>query len=309
MARAPKITMPRIAEWLREGVGQGHGEDYRPLPFLEIRRWNPSAISNQVWDWLPPFIRHGHFWCRSEWYLALLFTWVGARVREQYPLWPWRHPHPAYGMDQDIDATLPWSSGIIQICRDAGIDHGFFVGTRIPYIWSLDLLLALTWVQEPTSGTLLVSVKPQPIERHLMPDPIDRHLEKLEIERRYAVEIRSPYLIATATQFPGPLLGQLEWLKSASLMPQGGAHDAILQSFLDKYSPDLADRPPADWIDLLESDFCIERSVATYVIQHCLWKQYIDCDLSKHLDMEQPPHPGGMALRDTLRNYLASRQP
>lgn len=110
MARAPKVTWERLDDAIDAGHGTGHGETYKPM--LEIKRWNPSPVSVQVRKALPPFERVCNFFSRSEWLLGLLFAWLGALIREQFPLWPWSHPHPAYGLNDDCDKDLLWSIGM-----------------------------------------------------------------------------------------------------------------------------------------------------------------------------------------------------
>ena len=145
MSRPPKTTWVRLKNHLQIGHGSGHGQGYRSL--WELKRWNASPMSVQVLKPVPPFARSCHFFSRSEWLLAIVFSWLGAHVREQYPLWPWSHPHPLYGLNADRDAALPSSPGMMEICTKLGIDHGAFVGTRIPYIWTIALALASSWTK------------------------------------------------------------------------------------------------------------------------------------------------------------------
>lgn len=302
MARAPKITFDRLESLIQDGHGTGHGENYKPM--LEIKRWNPSPVSTQVLDRVPPFERPCHFFSRSEWLLALLFSWAGAQVREQYPLWPWSHQHPLYGLESERDTSLPWSAGMMEICWEYGIKHGNFPGTKIPYIWTMDLVLTLPWVANDQNACCLVSVKPLGAERYLYIDPLDRGPEKLEAERQYALSLGVPYFVGDRSLYPGDLFGQLEWLAKAADLPENSPNHIRLERFLDQYAGEASDLPLLESRHRLEKDFDATTNEAKYLVQHCLWHQHIDCDLSRDIDMRVSPRPGGRALQAALRQML-----
>lgn len=148
--------------------------------------------------WSSPFTRSGavSFFLYSEFHMTLLFGWVGAWIREQSPALPWRHFHPEYGRNLQDDASLRKSLGMLQICRDAGIRRGTFVGINISYIWSFDLCLTLPWIESPGKRSVRVSIKPLEANRFQHVDPLDRGVEKLEGERRYAHQLGIGYLVA-----------------------------------------------------------------------------------------------------------------
>jgi len=124
------------------------------------------------------------------------------RLREQYPLWPWSHHHPEFGRNFADDASLPRSVGMQAICSEAGIRHGVFIGTDIPYIWTIDLCLTLPWITSPQRRSTLVSIKPLQADRYLHIDPLDRGPEKLEAERRYALQLGVHYTVGDASLYP-----------------------------------------------------------------------------------------------------------
>jgi hypothetical protein len=299
MGRAPKVSWDRVYSLLASGHGTGFGEDY--LPPLQIKRWNPSPMSVQVLKPLPPFLRRCHFFSHSEWFLALLFSWIGALIREQYPCWPWPHQHPEYGRRPEVDTTLPWSDGMISICRDMGISHGCFVGTDIPYFWTMDLALTLPWVDNPARACCLVSIKPLESERYLYIDPLDRGPEKLEAERRYSKALGVPYFIGDRSLFPGPLFSQLEFLAASAILPDRNPLRATLRRFLDAHGNDLAIYPLSDIPARLQLDYGVTSNHATFLLNHILWHQLVDCDLSINTKNSLPPRPGGRTLRDALR--------
>jgi hypothetical protein len=308
MARAPYITDEYLKKLILGGAGMGYGEDYRP--FLEIRRWNPSPVSTQVvgGSAVPPFRRQGHFFSLSEWRLSLLYAWAGCWVREQFPLWPWPHPHPLAGWG-NAPSDLPQSEGLWALCRESGIDHGYFPGTRIPYFWTIDLSLILPWIEDPAQACCFVSVKPLQAERYLYVDPLDRSAEKLEMERRYAKSMGIHYFLGDRSLYPGTLLDNLDWLHKAAVIPAGHPRKAILDAYLDQHGHAMNVEPPLEWRARLQKDFGAAVDVADFLVHHCLWNQYVDADISIPLDLSQPVRSGGQALCAAVRASLQGAHP
>ena len=302
MGRRPRVNWERVRAAIQAGSGTGHGNDYKP--FLEIRRWNASPVSTQGRKALPPYPRICHFLSHSEWFLALVFSWLGALVREQFPIWPWRHPHPLAGLRVELDGELPWSIGMEGVCRSAGIRHGTFPGTSIPYIWTIDLALTIPWSTVGIPGCCFVSIKPLESERYLYVDPIDRGPEKLEGERRYAESLGIPYVVGDRTRYPGDMLGQLELLASTAALPKTSRRWPILQQFLEHHGHELQNYPPVEWMLRLQRDFGAKRAEADYLVQHCIWHQVIDLDVSRFMDFEKCPIPGGRRLKEELRKSI-----
>lgn len=300
---APRITERLLKGYASEGRGFGLGEDYRP--WIQLRRWNSSPVSVQTFGRVPPFKREASFLCRSEWLLSLVLSWVGCHVREQFPLWPWRHMHPLYGRGTRFDVDLATSSGTIELCRRAGIEHGRFIGTSFPYIWTMDLCATLAWLPVEHQTCALISVKPLSSEQYTGDiDPIARGPEKLEVERLYAQEMGLPYFVADRSIYPGALLGNLEWLHSAVFVSSNHPVATALPRLLQEQEPWLQCSPPNEWKARLQSDFCLSDAYADAAVQNILWHQWVDIDLSRNLDLDAAPRPGGWKLRDAIRANL-----
>lgn len=301
---APRVTERLIRGYIEKGRGLGFGESYQP--FIQLKRWNASPVSTQTIGRLPPFGRDAHFLSRSEWLLALLLSWAGCHVREQLPMWPWSHPHPLDGNPGREVAALPWSSGTIELCRCAGIRHGVFVGTKLPYIWTLDLVANLAWRVPPALSCVILSVKPLNSEQYTGDiDPIARGPEKLEIERRYAAELGIKYIVGDRTRFPGALLGQLEWLSGAAVVAADSDVARGVQELLTCRGDTLPQLPPTDWHQMLVRDHRLRPEQADVAIQHILWHQHVDTDLSRQWQPEDCVRPGGRKLREAIRRYLS----
>jgi hypothetical protein len=300
---APRVTIDLLRRYIAEGRGMGHGESY--LAFIQLMRWNASPISVQTFGSIPPFRRRTHFLCRSEWLIALLLAWIGCHVREQLPMWPWRSPNLLHGLNESLDARLTWSPGTIALCRELGIDHGYFVGTSIPYVWTLDLVATLAWLPIEQSKAAVVSVKPLAHETYAGDtDPIARGPEKLEVERQYATRTGLSYFVADRSLYPGHLLGQLELYSSAANLPPGHSAQIAQSRLLDSKGDSLAQEPPTAWRDRLMKDWGLSQPDADLAVSNIIWNQLIDVDLTQEVQMEDPIRPGGRGLQKALRKWI-----
>lgn len=299
----PKVTWENVRSAIEGGLGVGFGENYKPI--LSIKRWNASPVSVQVLKALPNFNRQCHFFSHSEWLLALLFSWIGCHIREQFPLWPWPSNHPEFSRFPELDYRLESSIGMLEICKDAGIPHGNFIGTDIPYIWSIDLCAYMPWIRDITQATCFISVKPLASEQYMQVDPLKRGVEKLECERRYAQQLGINYFVGDRSLFSGPIFANLEMLAPAAYLPKNHTWAKILHSFLEKHHHQLQSEPIGYIREKLLYDFNCEESTASYLKNHILWNQYVDCDLSKHIKDSIPPIKGGKQLVQSLRNSLS----
>lgn len=210
-----------------------------------------------------------------------------------------------YGLHPQLDDRLSWSSGTKALCRAAGITHGTFPGTSVPYIWTIDLAVTLAWLPPEDQTCALISVKPLQSKQYSGDiDPTGRGPEKLEIERRYAAELSIPYFVGDRSIYPGPLLGQLEWLSSSATLQEHLPAWRGLQELLQHHGPELRVTPPTEWLERLTRDFRLSVEDAGFVLRHIMWNQLVDIDLARFIDMNESPRPGGLHDREMLRKLL-----
>lgn len=302
MAKKIKITWPVIKQMIAEERGIGFGEDYKP--WLDITRSSTSKVSTQVTQPLPPLRRRCNFMSESEYLTALVLTWTGADVREQLPLWPWEHPHPENGRNIANDNLLPGSPGMIDICQDIGIAHGTFPGTRIPYIWTIDLCAHLPWIRDPMKSTLMVSVKPEETISANGENAFNRARQKLEGERRYCQISNIKYLSGDHTVFPKNIFAVLDSLRGSAVIPDYHPAKNIMHTFLSKHFIHLKTEPLNYTISVLKSDYACDHKTACLIMNHLLWHQIIDVDLTRKFNYFNPPIAGGRKLKEKIQKNL-----
>ncbi len=295
--RRRAMTWDKLNTRIQQGYGMGHGADYQP--WLTLRRKNSSRESNQVAAHLHPLHRPGYFFSRGEYQIALLLLWLGIHdLREQYPLWPIAHPHPLYGAPGTDGLQLGYCTGLLDIAAEAGIEHGHFPGTDIPYVATIDFLITV----RDGSDFDLVAISCKPIE-----DPAQevkwRTLERLELERRYAERNGIRYLIISSRFVPILMAGQLEWcMERASLADTPHLAQSVL-GFSREFTsaPNLA---VSDAVARASESQQLSLEEGWAVFRHCAWTQAIDIDLSTPLLTSYPARRSGRTLRERLRRSL-----
>lgn len=290
-----------LKQYIMDGRGQGWGMSY--LPWLWIRRRNPSPVSNQVAGaMLPGLNRECCFLARVEWLIALLCFWLGALdVREQFPLWPWEHPHPLEDILFGQNNVLPASVGLLAIAKEAGIDHGRFVGSNVPYCATTDLVVTV----QGQDGLRLAAIPVKAAKPLLEAEPADRAIERLELERRYHGALDNHFGgVATEELISKVLGGQLVWFSSAARLPP--TLDDPLRTI--EFALAFEDAAPCGTIESavnsVSARMGLDLSDGNLLFRHCVWTRLIDVDLSYDVEMTYPPRRGSARLVSLLRHKL-----
>lgn len=269
---------------MRDGRGQGHGDRYQP--WLWIRRKNTSSKGNQVTDSLPGYRRASHFLARVEWHVGLLCLYLGARdVREQFPLWPVAHPHPLNDLFLMSGLVRPQHRGLLDIAREAGIEHGSEVGfPDVPYVATLDLAVTLAVGQ----AVRLVGVSLKPLGDVLEAEPLDRMLERLELERRYFAESGDRYVIADQSLLGRYTGGNLETFSAAQQLP---AHLSCL-TLVNDFSAHLVEVAKqatiSEAINHVGGEMRLASFDANLLWRHAVWTRRVGVDITKPIELGRP---------------------
>ncbi len=293
-ARRKARAYSKLYQAIRAGLGQGHGRAYQA--WLQLRRKNSSPNSNQVVSWMPLLNRPAHYLSRGEYQTALLLLWLNVSdLREQYPIWPFSHPHPLQGALEAEGLSYRFAQGLLSIAQAAGIDHGEDIGSGLPYVATLDFLITIPGKEGPRLA--IFSSKPAPGGDDM---PKWRMLERLELERRYAEEISARYFVTSSALVPGEMAGQLEcWLRSAAL--DGAAELLSLAEPFAEYFTRQPEWPVIEVVRAAAKALAIPQDEVWRLFGHCAWTQKIDVDPTRRVLATYPICPGGRKLKEVLQ--------
>lgn len=293
------MSWEKLDARLSLGDGQGHLEGYRA--FLQVTRSNIARQGNQAVGPLPNYRRRFNFLSRVERHVALACTWLGALdVREQFPLWPWPHAHPLSDWPHATVSANP-APGLLDIAREAQIDHGHWVGSRVPYVATLDLMLTVGTLEAPR----LAGIACKPKELLTLGEKSERRLARLELERRYCQAVGATHVIVDRGNVPQTLAANLEALApDAGLLARTGAHGSY-ERLCDLLTTRLlaGESIRAAVFAAVAGASCFDRD-GWDAFRLLAWTQAVDIDLSRPIHHTQPVTPGGRALRATMRRQL-----
>lgn len=171
----------KIARFIKEGRGEGHGRDYQP--WLTIQDVSSHGRSTRIH--CRKTQREHHLLSDNETAVFLLLDWSDAvtDIREQFPL--------------DRELTR-------RIATEMGVTHPIDPHTRCDIVMTTDFLVDMRVGNE--TKLMLRSVKPS-VE---LED--NRTLEKQEIERRYWEIKGEDWGLIADTDLPEQRIKNLRWL-------------------------------------------------------------------------------------------------
>lgn len=290
------MNWDKLQARLLRGDGQGHNEHYRA--FLQVTRSNITSQGNQAVGSLPRYRRRFNFLSRVERHVALTCVWLGALdVREQFPLWPWAHAHPLSDWPQACVAG-PAVPGLLTLARDANIAHGYWVGSRVPYVATLDLMVTVGSLEAPR----LAGIACKPKELLALGVKSQRRLARLELERRYCRAIGASHVIVDRSDVPQTLAANLE-----ALAPDERLRTWMRSQVFDQLREALVPRLVAGAPIRAAVEAAAQRVRCTLAegwdaFRMLAWTQVIDIDLARPVHHTQAIVPGGHALQASLRH-------
>lgn len=288
-----RMTHEKLRLLIKAGYGQGHRQRYKPWLRVTKRDMSPVGFVGHLAS--PELGRLHHFRSWAERRTIQMARWLGAvDVREQYPMWPQTHPHPGTGLWEYKHRERV--KGLIEIADEAQIPHGYFVGTNIPYVGTLDSLT--TW-KMANGETTLIALDNKPEEILQSPKQYWRARERLELARRYCIECNIKHLIIHAENFPEELSNNLDAL--SPVMTTKAMSKTIYKEIVERLSEYGYKQSPAEIILRIAKHRHSDPLDLHRYFHLALWRLDIDHDLAEPFDPAEPLQAGGIALRRQLR--------
>ncbi|AWI54806.1 hypothetical protein DEH84_16315 [Aquabacterium olei] len=284
----------QVARAIRLGHGQGRGDSYQP--WIRIRKNFSSPTSHQVFDSVGIQARNHHFLSKLEFHTALLISYLGAtELRECLPLWPFEHPHPDAGLDSEWVERQDSVPGLLEIASNAGIDHGTYAGTTVPYIASIDLMFRLQ--QGPRWRLLGISCKPKDVT-----EKSARAQERIELDRLYCSAVGAHHVHEDGASLNTELIQQLIVMRPAVTFMRLNRQTARFHDFLGSFN-ELADVCPlADAALAAGRKVGVGQEESFAFFRLGAWLHLIDIDLSQRVQMRKPIKRGGTSVIEWLRS-------
>jgi len=289
-----KRKLAAVQRAINEGCGQGRGEAYRP--WIRITRRFSSPASHQVFAALSVHRRNHHFLSKLEHHTALVLAYLGAtEIRECLPMWPTQHPHPWLRDADDVP-------GLLEIADEAGIDHGTFVGTTVPYIGSLDIMLEMPW----RGGVTYVGVSCKPDAIH---DASPRAKERVELDRRYCDCVGAHHVREGGQGLNETLIKNLAAYRPLHSELMEFRTAACLSDFCGEFAETSRRMVLHEAITEAGLRLGLHGGQASMLWRIAIWLHRIDIDLTRPVSMSRQIRPGGGRVRAALEErFLGGAQ-
>jgi hypothetical protein len=269
----------QVANWIRAGRGQGRGNDYSP--WIRITRGFSSPVSHQVFSALPLHKRNHHFLSQMEYHTAIQLAYLGAvELRECLPMWPMEHQHP---IDTDPRSR---AVGLLDIAANAGIEHGNFVGSEVPYIASIDIFVSINW--NAKLYQLGVSCKPTQILNRSC-----RAQERTRLDELYCHSVGAIHHREGGTNFNPFLVQNLDTYRPSKAEISDFSTTSQLIEFSENLNEPTAENQPLHVsISLAAKAVKVEHHKASALWRVGAWLHLIDIDMGQRVSMLQPIRRG-----------------
>ena len=299
---AAVMTEARLAQLRRDGCGTGRDEGYKA--WIRIRRKLSSPVSNLHSMTNPMYRRSLNLLSGLEFSAANVALWLGANeVREQHPFWPEEHPHPCTGRHPDLDRELGPAPGLLDLAKEAGIKHGVYPGTRLPFVATIDFTVATgAW---HASRLTHWSCKP----RSLLDSAPNRErmLERIELERMYSHAVYAVHVVIDGTHFTRDLITNLDWCRPLRSEMRCPAHRDRLPEFCGLFmscAQDSIERA----IRFAAEKMMIPKLDSEALFRTAAWLGLINIDLSVPIILSRPLRRDSTQLKERLRKELLGEQ-
>lgn len=276
------MTEAKVKRLLAAGYGSGRDENYQA--WIRIRRKLSSPVSNLHCMTSPVYTRSLNLLSGLEHAAANVALWLRCNeIREQHPFWPWDHPHPGTGRHPDLDRAFTQAPGLLEIAKSAGIKHGVYPGTNVPFVATIDFTLSTgMWA---SSSLVHWSCKPWAVLNEAANR--ERILERIEMERLYSAAVGARHVLVDGRLFSAHLIGQLDWfrpLRSEMLNP---AIVGPIREFSEHFMCVAADSL------YIAKHFAAQKAkvpdhLVEVIFRTAAWLGHIDLDFSRPIVMSRP---------------------
>lgn len=259
--RRYSVDEDKIARFLKEGRGQGHGADYHAwLSVQDVSSWGRTARIHSAKTG-----REHHLLSDIETAIFLLLEWSDSviDIREQFPL--------------DRNKTR-------RIAADMGVRHPYDRETGVDIVMTTDFLVDIRL----GNGSKLLALSAKPASE--LDD--DRIIEKQEIERRYWNLMCADWGLLTDFDLPIQRIKNLRWLhEMQSLEHMTEPYTGYWQDRCNRF---LACLPQATgmtikrFIQHLTSTQGFATGDGLKVLRHLAANKRIAIDLNAQFDMHAP---------------------
>lgn len=274
----PKSRSPSemtIQRWIKQGLGQGSGLDYKPFFFV---RDVPSRGRSTIIEGLKVKRKH-HYLSDIEYAYHVLaeFSDSVVEIREQYALLP-------------LEETL-------QIADELGIRHPIYASTGAYRVQTSDLVLTL---QDNCTQTLQVLCCKPASEIEATNTKAVRTLEKILIEKTFWERRNVPWTLATDVLIPKNKFKNLDFFRSSMVSQELDHLNTKIPEFLSTVRKYWSEQLTLNQLLALTSEkLGIEIDDSFCLLGRAIWTKLLTLNLDSKLFTHESYLPELTGIHDT----------
>jgi hypothetical protein len=287
---------------IESGAGQGHLDNY--VPMWQLTRGNCSYFGVQATGPMPGYRRGSCFRQREDRIAALIALWIGGMdARENFPLWPFPHPHPLsdWPLGKPTQRTC---HGLLDIASDE--HERKLLRRRACEGFVPEVTLNITYGEHDYPQSCLLACV-----RAIKKSDVAMPHSNGDVARAqaYAMANDMRFFRFDRSHFSRTLVSNLEvWSFSVNTIRRDVAPDLVkrVEDFLLRR---LEIDTPCNAVNLASSHLAIPPLTAWTVLRYMQWLQKVDVDPRFDIFHLERFVPGGRAFRESLRSLILGVTP
>lgn len=257
------LSEEKIQAYIKEGRGQGEGENYKP--WISIHDFPSQGRVSRCFSWKTGRVHHFMSDLETRYFYLLEWSDVVVDVREQYPL-----------LDREK---------VQKTAQEKGIRYPEDPTTKTPVVLTTDFLITIK-----QDGTMLQVARTIKSSRDL---DKPRTIEKFELERAYWEEQGIDWGIVTEHEINREFASNIEWVHDAyKLESIGGIDTTMLTKCISILKERLCGNSSHTVQHVLhdvDKEFNYESGLSLYLLRHLIaTKQITICHMNKKININQP---------------------
>ncbi|WP_176054451.1 hypothetical protein [Paraburkholderia caribensis] len=287
---------------IESGAGQGHLDNY--VPMWQLTRGNCTYFGVQATGPMPGYRRASCFRQRQDRIAALIALWIGGMdARENFPLWPFPHPHPL--SDWPLGKpTERMCQGLMDLASDE--HERKLLRRRAHEGYVPEATLNITYGERDCpQSCLLACVRATSKLAAAIPDS-DGDIARAQT---YAMANDMRFFRFDRRHFNRTLVSNLEvWSFSVNTIRRDVELD-LVKRVEDLLLRRLEVDTPCNAVNLASSQLAIPALTAWTVLRYMQWQQTVDVDPRRYISHLEHFVPGGRAFRASLRSLILGVTP
>lgn len=255
MAKA-QWTKEKLDRYLKEGRGQGVGDDYKP--WINTYEFSSKGRATRTYSFKTNRVHQLHSDNQYRAFLSFEFSSRVKDIRESFPL---------------LDVME-----VIDDKDDLRFDKFMDKQTGEPYVLTTNFLLTINAPNGSEKYVARTIKNTTELKRKIT-------FERLEIERRYWLAKGVDWKVMTQKELPRQLAKNIEWVRETMLEGEDELNKDELSAFLVRYLLENDELPTRNVLGLFDKGEDLHNGTGLFLFRYLIAKHELKVDMTKKIDL------------------------